>query len=64
MGSDRTAQADLRLCWLHISQCWKSYALAQIILILREMIKIKIKTSNKSIPSVLNYKVGLKYVTK
>ena len=23
------AQADLRLCWLHIPHCWKSHALAQ-----------------------------------
>ena len=23
------AQADLRLCWSHISHCWKSHALAQ-----------------------------------
>ena len=26
------AQADLRLCWSHIPHCWKSHALAQIIL--------------------------------
>ena len=26
------AQADLRLCWPHIPHCWKSYALAQMIL--------------------------------
>ena len=24
------AQADLRLCWLHIPHCWKSHALTQI----------------------------------
>ena len=24
------AQADLRLCWLHIPHCWKSHALAQL----------------------------------
>ena len=26
------AQADLRLCWLHIPHCWKSHALAQLYL--------------------------------
>ena len=25
-------QADLRLCWPHILHCWKSHALAQILL--------------------------------
>ena len=30
-GSDQTAQADLRLCWSHISHCWKSHALAHIL---------------------------------
>ena len=25
-------QADLRLCWLHIPHCWKSHALALIIM--------------------------------
>ena len=25
------AQADLRLCWLHIPHCWKSHALAQFL---------------------------------
>ena len=28
------AQAGLRLCWLHIRNCWKSHALAQISFIL------------------------------
>ena len=28
------AQADLRLCWSHIPHCWKSHALAHIILAL------------------------------
>ena len=26
------AQADLRLCWSHIPHCWKSHALAQLLL--------------------------------
>ena len=25
------AQADLRLCWLHIPHCWKSHATAQLV---------------------------------
>ena len=25
------AQADLRLCWLHIPYCWKSHALARFV---------------------------------
>ena len=25
------AQADLRLCWLHIPYCWKSHARAQLL---------------------------------
>ena len=29
------AQADLRLCWLHIPHCWKSHALAHFYLTLR-----------------------------
>ena len=27
------AQADLRLCWSHIPHCWKSHALAHMILV-------------------------------
>ena len=40
-------QADLRLCWLHIPHCWKSHALALIIV---GFIEIALMYSNLSSP--------------
>ena len=30
-GSDQSAQADLRFCWLHLPHCWKSHVAAHLL---------------------------------